>query len=491
MRKKLFCITIAMFCLAITSPAPAQEWSPPVRISEPGDCWDPQILAIGDTLHVVYENTGAGYDKIGYVRSIDGGHTWSVPVQLTERRGATVFPRIMGNGSQLMVVWEQVFNSGYDRYNVGYAISGDGGASWDSAEYIFDQNWVGMQNMAAAGIGSYVEVIVGTQVGYDFIFYDQYSTDFGASWSDTEEIFACYQSGRPDLAMSDSVIHFVWDGRFEAGPPWDIYYLRSLNRGLAWSESLLLSAFDEHGSEIPAICLYGPRRVAIAWMDGKYSPYITTGDILVRVSQDTGSTWGPEEQATFSHYAWDSDISANGDTIDIVWRDEALGIVHGSIYHTLSIDNGLSWSEPVRVDVADYDSRDPVITNSGGRKYVAWAESLYPPVERGLFISHWRYEADAAEDSRELDLPNCIELSAYPNPFNSIVTFSLYSEKGGEIRICDISGKLIRKFTIGSGANRVIWNAKGLNGEGLSSGIFFVEFQSGGHSRSMKLMYVK
>ncbi len=34
--------------------APAQQWSPPVRI-EPGGGYYPQIMALGDTLHVVVD----------------------------------------------------------------------------------------------------------------------------------------------------------------------------------------------------------------------------------------------------------------------------------------------------------------------------------------------------------------------------------------------------------------------------------------------------
>lgn len=76
----LILIVIKIFYL----PALA-SWSPPVRISQPGDCWDPQIIASGDTLHVVYENTGERYDKVSYVSSTDGGETWSQPVRLSER----------------------------------------------------------------------------------------------------------------------------------------------------------------------------------------------------------------------------------------------------------------------------------------------------------------------------------------------------------------------------------------------------------------------
>ena len=264
------------------------DWSPPIPISQAGDCWDPQIIASGDTLHVVYENTGAGYDKVSYVRSTDAGQSWSTPVRLTERRGHTFYPRIMQNGQQLMVLWKQEFNTGYYIYNVGYAISNNGGASWDSAQYIFDQNWMGMQNMAAAGTGPNIDVIMGAQVAYDFIYYSVRSTNFGISWSDTDRVFSCYQSGRPNIAESNSGVHFVWFGSFVADTTWEVYYTRSLNGGLIWSQNLLLSTPDQHGSEMSAISLNESGEVSIAWMDGKYSPYMLTGDILIRIMGQHG-----------------------------------------------------------------------------------------------------------------------------------------------------------------------------------------------------------
>jgi hypothetical protein len=397
----------------------------------------------------------------------------------------------MENGSQLMVVWEQVFDSGYDRYNVGYAISGDDGASWDSAHYIFNPNWAGIQSMVAAGTGPLAEVIVGTQVGYDFVFYESHSTDFGQTWSDTNVIFTCYDAGKPDIAEMDSVIHFVWDGRFEAGPPWDIYYKRSLDGGSTWSENLMLSTFDEHGSQEPTISLGGSNVVAVDWADGKYSPYMLTGDVLMRVSGDTGTTWGSETQATFNHFVLKSDVAIRGDTIDAVWMDLSIGLGRASIYETSSHDGGAFWSEPIRLDVTDHDSHDPAIINSQGRKYVVWADALYPPESSGVFISRWPGEPDAVDDTRDMDFPDKIELSAYPNPFNSNVTISLYSEKGGEVNIYDDNGRLIRSLFVKPGNQKTTWDRRGVNGEDLSSSVFFVEFESGGHSKSMKLVYVK
>ena len=89
----------ALLCMLLNTVALAQ-WSTPVRISEPGGGYYPQILAQGDTLHVVYENASI-YDKISYVRSTDGGQTWSEYVVLSPR---AYFARVVESGEESNII---------------------------------------------------------------------------------------------------------------------------------------------------------------------------------------------------------------------------------------------------------------------------------------------------------------------------------------------------------------------------------------------------
>ena len=101
--RKIYLFPILIFIAAyifLSSAARAQEWSTPVRISEPGGCLYPQILAQGDTLHVVYENASI-YDKISYVRSTDGGQTWSEYVVLSPR---AYFARVVESGEESNII---------------------------------------------------------------------------------------------------------------------------------------------------------------------------------------------------------------------------------------------------------------------------------------------------------------------------------------------------------------------------------------------------
>jgi hypothetical protein len=131
-------ILIILIVLWSTSYA---EWTEPVRISEPGGCWYPQIVAQGDTLYVVYTNSRGG-DKISYVRSPDGGLTWSDHTVLSDTIDTddAFFPRIMVFTSDVVVLWKNTFSEGVMDRNIGYSISHNNGLTWIGPDYIFYPN---------------------------------------------------------------------------------------------------------------------------------------------------------------------------------------------------------------------------------------------------------------------------------------------------------------------------------------------------------------
>ena len=289
-------------------------------------------------------------------------------------------------------------------------------------------------------------------------------------------------------------MHLVWAGFYRSEEAGDVYYIRSTDGGVNWSPNIALSTVDEHPSEKASICVGGGADLAVCWMDFKYSPYWTTGDILMRSSTDSGLIWDPEGQATSSHYAWDSDIALTGDTIHVVWEDEGTGLAHRSIYYTRSTDGGVTWDYPYWIDQTLDDSADPALVGSNGRVYVVWTDSRPNPDTSlccGLYISHWEPEPDEVNDEQD-NLPIRACLSAYPNPFNSSVAITYYNLKGGEIGIYDIQGKLIRTLKVEGGENgKIIWDACDASGKRVSSGEYFLKAGASQNSTRLKLLYLK
>ena len=151
-------------------------WGADTRLTnDPADSWGPCISLSDSTLHVVWmddRNNSNNYE-IYYKRSTDGGINWGSDTRLTNDPNDSEYPYIVVSGSMIHVAWE------------------------DNRD----------------GMGNYE------------IYYKQ-SVDAGLSWgADTRLTNASGDSQNAHMALSDSIVHIVWqdnrDGNYE------IYYKRN------------------------------------------------------------------------------------------------------------------------------------------------------------------------------------------------------------------------------------------------------------------------
>ncbi len=470
------------------------DWSAPVRISEPGGCQYPQILAQGDTLHVVYTNNH-GRPKISYVRSSDGGLTWSSyrVISDTVNTDNTLFPRIMRSNQKLLAVWTAnlIYWPGYE--SVHYSLSTNDGQSWSQDQRIINTDRDNIVYFSASNYDSLVNIVFNSRPQSDTLAtYNTRSTNFGSNWSPPWEAKICYQSYIPDQASQGNLIHYVWSGNFNRGETWETYYIRSTDGGLTWSSNIPISSIDSIVSEITAITVNERGNPAISWLDGKYAPPGIPLDVFVRVSFDSGATWQPERQITTNHKALSSDICWANDTIHIVWQDDRFA-PYSTIYYSFSSDSAITWSPEERLVYDSSAASYPAImASSNGKAYVVFYEYRpYPGDTSGLYFTRNPAFPDAIN---EPDIPDKTgELWAYPNPFNSstIISYSNLME-GGEISIYNLMGQKIKTFTIESGKEaKIIWDATDASGKTVCSGIYFAKIGNNDNSNYIKLIYLK
>ncbi len=466
--------TILALLLAFSARA---QWTEPVRIGAPGGYLYPQILAVGDTLHVVGSNLVGG-DKVVYLRSDDAGDTWGESHVLSDTVNSTnaMFVRIVKNGQNVMVLWRSISDIGQHPWNIGYALSHNNGDTWTEPLYVLDPGWDHISYFSASGDEPVVNVIVSRYIGYDIFFYSVRSTNFGESWSEPVELFRAAQGFRLDQATSGNIVYHTWSGRYTFDEKIEIYYMRSTDDGVNWSPSFALSDSDQYHSQLPAIAADDSGNVGATWMDYKFAPPGATGDIFIKQSADSGSYWRPESYLTSNHFAVRSDVVVTGDTLYVVWEDESQSVFRRRIYCKMSTDNGANWSQPFRLDDTQDDSKNPTIAASNSRVYAIWSESRDDP-DMGLYLSRYDYETGVVYN--DPDIPTGITLEAYPNPFNSNVSISLNMKKGGdaEIAIYDINGRLVKTIFKGGklkkGAHKFTWDATDASGKEVSSGSYF------------------
>jgi hypothetical protein len=487
-------VSLATILLLALLPAPARaQWTEPVRISEPGECWYPQILAHGDTLHVAYSNETGGW-KISYVRSTDGGDTWN-PHQVlsdTVNTTSTSYARIMKCGGAILVLWRTYFPQQVYWYDIGYRVSVDNGITWGPYGYVLDPNWPGSFYMTASGDDSLINIITSGRTGDSTIYRNIRSTDFGTTWSQPQRLFSIFHSGRTDCSSHEEFVHLAWTGRIDLDHKVEVYYTSSYNGGLDWNPSIPLSDADQFHSQLPSITTDPMGLLALTWMDHKYAPPGFTGDILARASADSGQTWFSENQLTFDHYSFLSDVERRQDSIHVVWENESGGIGHRKIGYIESIDAGGNWSERRWISRPDDDSRNPAVAQADGSVFAIWAIAGPFPDARGIYFSRRPAELVDIKGREIMELPHRITISVYPNPFNSTTTFLYSSAKAGNIKIMDILGQVVNRFQVEASANgRVTWDGADQNCNQVSSGVYFVRFQSESKSKMAKVIYIK
>jgi hypothetical protein len=79
----------------------------PLSDDDGNESSDPQISSEGNNVYVVWQDVSPGNFEIFFIRSTDGGATFSTPPDnLSENTGDSLFPQISSEGNNVYVVWD-------------------------------------------------------------------------------------------------------------------------------------------------------------------------------------------------------------------------------------------------------------------------------------------------------------------------------------------------------------------------------------------------
>ncbi len=163
-------------------------------------------------------------------------------------------------------------------------------------------------------------------------------------------------------------VHLVWREEQDGNP--EIYYKRSPDGGVSWSPAIRLTNASGR-SQNPSIALSGDT-VVVAWWDERTGVH----QIWYKQSYDSGMTWQPDIQVTFSSgggahcslAVWES-------TRHIVYVDGRDG--NSEVYYTRSLDAGATWLTPVRLSALPHNSYTPTVAVWQSNVYVAWTDTRH------------------------------------------------------------------------------------------------------------------
>ena len=365
--------------------------------------------------------------------------------------------------------------------------STDCGQSWSDISYILPSNYYQLQKHAFS-ISDSIIYFIYSHWDEGIIFEFMKSSDWGESWTESSEIFRTQQTGPIDMATRGDTIHFVWGGRFNDNQKRETYYIKSEDGGVSWTDNILLSVADNHSSFWSVIVINHPGKIAVMWMDYKYTPYLWTGDLFIRYSYDSGDNWTEEEQLTFTHTAVSPRIVWQGDSIHVTWRDERYTQL--DIFYMLSADNGATWGEEQRVDDDPERSQTPDIGISGENRFIVWGDHRLWWPGPGVYFSRWEPEVSVAENE---NIPLIFDqpLRAYPNPFNSATTIEYRLPVSSDVKliIYNLMGQKVETLIDGyieTGYHSIRWDASG-----MASGIYFYRLTANDKVISKRMILLK
>lgn len=128
----------------------------------------PAFALDGSSLHVVWSNWNGSDADVVYIRSTDGGTSWTSPVTVAGGAGDQFFPWIAAKGSKVFASWfdRAIAN---DSYTTRLAASSDSGVSWSAAQALSsassnvqDGNAFRFPTCVFSFIGDYSGIAVGS-----------------------------------------------------------------------------------------------------------------------------------------------------------------------------------------------------------------------------------------------------------------------------------------------------------------------------------------
>lgn len=457
------------------------QWSAERRLTSDLDAHGSKAMVFGDTIYCTYYTIGPRLPY--FIKSVNAGVDWQGYTRLADSDGTKAYydPEF-GKFQNNLVVGVCFWDFGERGYNLGYFKSTDCGDSWSSLNQIFEYVRSNSSNYSSLCNVNRNLYFAYNEYDHDSL-YVLKSTNWGAAWND-RGVPVAYLSSTPQsmtIRAYNMTVHLVWVNEVM---PVSVRYSRSTNVGLAWSPEIDI-AQDSLGAQWCYISIQGLHIVA-SWMGYKYSPFMFTGDMFIRQSYDGGVTWDSAQVLTSAHYVWMGSNYIKDSLIVIAWQDMRYGSNNNEAMAKYSTDYGRTWSEEVRLSYGDFDSHSPMACVTGNRVHVLWGDGR--PEAPGLYYSN----NDLFMSIDESDLPTKNALvSAYPNPFNSLVIFRNLPETGNDIKIYNIAGHLVKTLKINRKEVGAIWNGADDNGQPLSSGVYLVVVNTSLGLQHLKVTFLK
>ncbi|MEK7747720.1 MAG: sialidase family protein [Nitrospirota bacterium] len=344
----------------------------------------PSVAADGQTVIVAWDARLIKPGRPGFfVRSIDGGKTFSPPVSLFTKNTDDVSygnPSVAIDGQNVFMTWaysRRVFLFFYINRLFLYR-STDGGATFSGPVNIAG----GVRrvfNTAVAVDGKTVLVLYtgidqkNNRIHSPFL---TRSTNGGKSFSKpinlSPDIFSPYDLS---VAIDGQTVIVSWTQDRDSREPRRLWFARSTDGGATFSPPVNLAS---HEGWFPSVGISGQTVLITGDFPGK-----ERGVLLAR-SIDGGATFStPVAISKRASSSWAPSMAIDGQTVIVAWGERDSSYKDASdIWFVLSHDGGVIFSTPVNLSNIDHskanapDASSPSVALDGQTAFVTWTGSM-------------------------------------------------------------------------------------------------------------------
>ncbi len=234
--------------------------------------------------------------------------------------------------------------------------------TFGSAVHIPDTAGAGGINTGSSGSNLYVTWHAPSGV---FFATSSDGTTFGSKISLTNKTII----NKPLIAAHENDLYVVWSAADNNGMDREIFFRASHDKGVTLGPTINLSDnVNLQSSENPDIAVSG-NNVYVVWEDRTAGE----GRILLRISNDRGSTFGNVIDLSDSRSSQKPQIAVSDSNVYVVWHEIES---KSGIKLRASNDNGITFNKAVNLKIRNIGEKCcPQIAAYGNDVYVIWADS--------------------------------------------------------------------------------------------------------------------
>lgn len=402
------------------------RWSDPQLQSDLAELRNPetnQIIALScldvegrfNQVNVVGCDLGVGGDIWWTTRSLGDSAEWfpppSVwqgpgPIATTQQPVAAVQMLTDISGASHAFWFEpglpQIFHSRWD------------GATWSSVTPIITTADDTIEEIAVAGNGSRLFLVYSDNQGLHFA---QASFDRPTEWSTPLLLTSEQADARHPSVLLTRDGELLVTYAIALNEPRGVYVLRSSDMGESWSEPDRIFSGAAAGWPAvgqPQLTETTTGRLHALWSQRALPPENTQLGAVYSFSDDGGVTWTPTNPVVKAPITWSS-LQGFGDrVVHLLWAEEANQRI--VLWHSLSADNGVTWSERAQAGSLDSGGFPVSIFDPSGQLHLLG-------LDNGRLLS-WTFDGTSwqAAESVAVNLPDGGQLGAIVDAAGRLVT---------------------------------------------------------------------